>query len=121
MFIGQGLGLGDVNRAVAVLRGSVDGVEFERRGGRCIDQVVFCSGRDDNRGSVADRMRHAIKHHRTVSRFHAEELVEVMYFFTNIFVRVEVHDHELAMLGGMENRTKIRIGERNSLYIVDVG
>ena len=106
--------------AVPMIRRRIHGIELHGLILSCIYQVMSSAGRDQYRESVLDRMFDSIEDCFADSGFDAQELIERMHFFPYVFSGLQVHHYQLAMLGGVQNLSKIIIGERDFFNIGDI-
>src|SRR3972149_573390 len=97
-----------VDDTVSMIRRRIDRVEPQRDVAG-VDDVVLRPGRNDYCEARPDLRPNAIEHRFTNSLLHAEELIERVDFRADLFLGPQSHDHELAVLGGVEHPTEVRV------------
>ena len=57
-------------------------------------------------------MRASVEECETLPSLNANELVQIVYFFSNLFVRSQVHQNQLSIFGGIQHASEILVLER---------
>ena len=118
--VALGLGLVPVNDTVAMLRGSVNGIEPERRRA-VVDDVVAGTRRNDYREIIFDPVIDAIDPNDALPFFDPEELVTIlMHFFADVAAGWQGHQHQLKILARVEDAAEVLILDGHPLDIVDI-
>src|SRR5664279_486551 len=106
-----------VDGAVAMIRRRIERVELQRDAAG-IDDVVICPGRNDDREARPDRRAGAIENSLPGSLLDPEELVELVDFRTDLFLGLERHDDQLAVLRRVEHPTKLLVADGETLDVL---
>ena len=99
---------GMVDDAVPMIRRRIERVELQRNTAG-IDDVVIRPSRDDDREARSDRRPNAIENRLTGPLLHAKELVERVDFRPDLFLGLQRHDDELAVLRRVKHPAKLVI------------
>src|ERR1017187_2179430 len=97
-----------VDDTVPMIRGRIECIELQWNTAG-IDDIVIRPGRDDNRPARLDRRPNAIQHSLTGPLLHAKELVELVNFRSNLFLGLQRHQDELAILCRIKHSSKLDI------------
>mgnify|MGYP001557919621 CR=1 FL=1 len=113
------VGLGRFDRAVLMFRRGIYRVEFKllRTG---IDDVVPHPFGYHQRVALSNRVFDAVEYRRSFSGLKTDKLVELMHFLADFFPRRKAHEHKLAVHGGVEDATIIRILIRRFLNVRNI-
>src|SRR3989337_2243969 len=96
--------------SVLMFRWRINRVEFEVRALRFIDNIMSSASGDDDSISVLDMVFNAINNHLSLSSLKAKELIYIdVRFLTYFFSRLNVHEHELAVLPCIQHTAKIGV------------
>ena len=111
---------GQVDRTVCVMRRCIEGVHLEKFIRWRIYDVVLDSCGDHDTRPTFYRRAISIDDARTCPWFDTEKLIMMLVdLFTDLLARCEMHDDKLHMLGRVEYRTEVRIGERECFDVCD--
>src|ERR1019366_4130127 len=83
-----------------------------------IDDVVRRSGRHDDREARSNRCPNAIENRLTGPLLHAKKLVELVDFRPNLFLGLQRHHDELAVLGRVKHPAKLVILDGETLDVL---
>jgi len=119
VFVGQRFCLGGMNRALRMVLGRVDGIEFHVLGAG-IYEVMFGSGRNDYGEIVFDRVLFAVQDRLARTSFDAQELVHVVHFHAYILTGLQAHQDELAVRTGVDDLPEVRVFHRGFLNVINV-
>ena len=117
--VGFGLCPRAVDHAVAVIGRRIERVELERLSAR-VDDVVLRPCGNDERVAGLHRRANAIQHHLATALFNPKELVELVHFGADFFIRLQCHDHKLAVLGGVEHLAEVFVPNGDGFDILYV-
>src|SRR5450759_5410827 len=105
-----------VDNAVPMIRRRIERIELQWSTAG-IDDVVICPGRDEHGEARADRRPNAIENRLTGPLLHAKELVELVDFRPDLFLGLQRHDDELAVLCRVEHAAKLDILDGETLDV----
>ena len=111
------LGAGRVDNAVSMLRWGIESIELKGSTAG-IDDVVIRSSRDVHGEARADLRMNAIQNGLARAFLNAKELIKLVHFHPDLFLRFQCHAHELTVLRCIKHLAKIFILDRNILYVL---
>src|SRR5512133_3565376 len=106
-----------VDNSVPVIRRGIEGVELQTTTAS-IDDIVFHSGRDDHREARSDLRSDAVENGLADPLLDAKELVEIVYLGPNLFLGLQRHHYELAVLRRVEDPAKLGVLEGELLDVL---
>src|SRR5450631_4387335 len=106
-----------VDDAVSMIRRRIERVELQRNAAG-IDDVVPRPGWNNDRETCANRRAHAIENGFPCPLLDSEELVELVNFGPDLFLGLERHDDELAVLRRVEHPTKLIVGDGETFDVL---
>src|ERR1017187_7445012 len=106
-----------VDDAVPMIRRRIDRIELQWNTAG-IDDVVIRPGWDDDREAGADRRPNAVQNRLTGTLLHAEELVELVDFRPDLFLGLQRHDDELAVLRRVKHPAELLILDGETLDVL---
>jgi hypothetical protein len=90
-----------VSNFVLMVRRCVDGVELEWRAIGGVNDIMLRSGRNNYHIAVFERVLNTVHNGLALTGFKTKELVAIMNFLANLFIGQKLHEHQLAVLGGV--------------------
>src|ERR1017187_6778460 len=106
-----------VDNAVTMIRWRIKRVEFQWDSAG-IDDVVIRPCRDDHRETRSDRRPNAVENCLTGSGLHAKELVQLVNFRADLFLGLQGHYNELAVLRRVKHPTELFVLDRETLDVL---
>src|ERR1035437_4955673 len=115
--VGFRVGAGMVDDAVPMIRRRIERIELQWNTA-AIDDVVRRPGRDDDREARSNRRPNAIENRLTGPLLHAKKLVELVDFRPDLFLGLQRHHDELAVLGRVKHPAKLVILDGETLDVL---
>jgi hypothetical protein len=109
-------GAGMVDNAVPVIRRRIKCIELQWSAAG-IDDVVIRPSRYEHGETRADHRANAIENGLARPFLHAKELIELVHFHPDLFLGLQRHDNELAVLGRVKHPAKIFILNRDAFNV----
>jgi len=97
LVVGLRVGARMVDNPVSMVRRSIERVELKRNAAG-IDDVVIRPGRNEHRETRPNRRANTIENRLPGPLLDPEELIELVDFCPDLFLGLECHDDELAVL-----------------------
>src|SRR5450759_334850 len=114
--VGLRVAAGVVDHAVPMIRRRIERIELQWSTAG-IDDVVIGPSRDKHGEARADRRPNAIENRLAGPFLHAKELVELVAFRPDLFLGLQRHDDELAVLCRIKHPAKLDILDGETLDV----